>query len=303
MPGDQIRIEYATLEQTANRFTTLAESETESLNRILYCLQLLQDGAWRGEAANAFFAEMDEVVVPALRRLIATLQQGNTLAQHLRQILREGEEEAAQLFRGQKEPGPTSNHGAVTEDNGRRVDSVKTETPTPSAKPVEEASAAKGQTSAGNATLTLSENGLNFIILREGFRDHPYNDSKGHATIGYGHLLHRGPVTAADRQQYSQPLSKAAAREILSQDIERFATVIRQEVRVPLNQHQFDALVSFTFNVGNSAFRNSTLLKELNNGHYEKIAYEMGRWTDHGNKGKITRREWEGKIFNNGEYP
>ena len=72
-------------------------------------------------------------------------------------------------------------------------------------------------------------------------------------------------------------------------------------VKVPLNQNQFDALVSFVFNVGNNAFRDSTLVKVLNAGHFDQVPTQLRRWIrDNGKivKGLINRREKEIALWN-----
>ena len=71
-------------------------------------------------------------------------------------------------------------------------------------------------------------------------------------------------------------------------------------VKVPLKQHQFDALVSWTFNLGPYNLMNSTLLKELNSSNYSKVPSEIKRWNKSNNKvldGLVKRREAEAKMF------
>ena len=76
-------------------------------------------------------------------------------------------------------------------------------------------------------------------------------------------------------------------------------------MRVPLAQHQFDALVSFVFNVGGGAFRESTLLRELNAGDYDAVPRELNRWVKAGGRtlpGLVRRRGAEGVLFSRGKY-
>src|SRR3979411_2091293 len=125
----------------------------------------------------------------------------------------------------------------------------------------------------------LSDRGLSFIERHEGYVDHLYNDSNGNCTIGYGHLLHHGGCNSSDRARYPHGISRAQARNLLRADVGVAERAVRSDVHVRLNQHQFDALVSFTFNIGTNAFRSSTLLRLLNQGHYSQVPAQMMRWT------------------------
>ncbi len=96
----------------------------------------------------------------------------------------------------------------------------------------------------------LSTAGARFIGAWEGFRGAPYNDSRNNATIGIGHLLHLGPVTAADKAKWGT-ITYAKALAMLQADA--YSNGIRpveQNVKVTLTQPQKDALICFCFNVG-----------------------------------------------------
>ncbi len=156
--------------------------------------------------------------------------------------------------------------------------------------------------------LQVSENGKKLVRDAEGFFSKPYNDPAGHATIGYGHLLHRGNVTAADRAQWGT-LSEPQARKLLDKDINEVAAQVKSLVKVPVTQGQFDALVSFGFNLGTGkgGLGDSTLLKKLNAGDYAGAQKEFGRWvhaTDNSGNvitlpGLVTRRANEAALFGN----
>lgn len=144
----------------------------------------------------------------------------------------------------------------------------------------------------------------------EGYRRFPYNDPAGHATIGYGHLLHLGNVTPWDRARYPLGLSVSQALELLRRDCARAELSVRLNVTRPLGQGQYDALVSFAFNVGTGAFAGSTLLHEVNL-HLGapgagRIHDEFLRWNHAGGRvipGLTRRREAEAKLYLQGVYP
>jgi lysozyme len=126
----------------------------------------------------------------------------------------------------------------------------------------------------------------------EGLRLTAYLDGGGVWTIGYGH-------TGADvRAGLTIPLSEA--ERLLTRDLRTAEGHINDAVEVKLTQDQFDALVSFVYNVGGGAFRSSTLLKLLNAGDYEGAANQLLRWDkDNGKRvqGLANRRQEERKLF------
>jgi GH24 family phage-related lysozyme (muramidase) len=137
----------------------------------------------------------------------------------------------------------------------------------------------------------LSDRGLDMLKSFEGLRLDAYVDSVGVQTIGYGHT---GDVQAGDR------ITQQQAEQLLQKDTAWAEEAVADNVDVPLTQDQFDALASFTYNVGEGAFENSTLLKKLNAGDYEGAEAEFGRWT-HGDgqqiEGLVNRREAEAALF------
>lgn len=149
-----------------------------------------------------------------------------------------------------------------------------------------------------NEDMVISKRGLDFIKKHEGFRNHPYLDPVGIPTIGYGftYYLDGTRVTMDD-----EPLTMLKATEMLLKVVEIYEDAVNELVEVELTQNQFDALVSFTFNVGSGAFKNSTLLKRINNDPNDPdIDYQFKRWNKAGGKvlkGLKKRRNMEAWMY------
>lgn len=142
--------------------------------------------------------------------------------------------------------------------------------------------------------MRASDDCFKIIEHFEGYRDTAYRDGKGVVTIGYGHT---GDVAMGDTCTNEQ------AVEWLKQDITTAEHDINTMVHAPLNQNQFDALVSFVFNIGAGNFRDSTLLKFLNLGNYTAAAHEFARWVFVAGKtsnGQKERRLKEQLLFEKG---
>lgn len=139
--------------------------------------------------------------------------------------------------------------------------------------------------------MNISERGIDLIKQFEGVRLHAYDDGVGVVTIGYGHT--KG-VRWGDR------ITQDEAENLLQQDLVAFERCVADAVDVPLTQSQFDALVSFAFNVGCGALRRSTLRSVLNAGDYEGAADQLLRWNRGGGRvlrGLVRRREAERALF------
>ena len=152
---------------------------------------------------------------------------------------------------------------------------------------------------------TLSQAGVEFIARFEGFRGTLYDDAAGHCTIGFGHLVHHGRTNGTESAEFRNGISRERGLELLADDAAKAAQAVVERVQVPLAQHQFDALVSFVFNLGAGAFAESTLLRELNAGHYDAVPPQLDRWVKAGGKtlqGLVRRREAEGVLFSQGRY-
>lgn len=146
--------------------------------------------------------------------------------------------------------------------------------------------------------MRLSKNGIDLIAEFEGFRSKPYLDSAGVATIGYGSTFYMDnkKVTMQD-----EPISECDARILLVLVANKFADQVDDSVGVTLNQNQFDALVSFTYNLGIGALRRSTLLRKVNANPKDKsIAREFERWVIAGGRvlnGLVKRRKKEAELY------
>ena len=146
-------------------------------------------------------------------------------------------------------------------------------------------------------TMKTSPAGLTIIKKFEGFRAKPYRCPAGVPTIGYGSTYYADgrPVKMTDA-----PVTEAQAQELLQATLAKYEACVNGAVKMPINQNQFDALVSFTYNVGCSAFRNSTLLRQLNQGYEPQAAAQFNRWTLGGGKvlaGLVSRRAAERALF------
>ncbi|WP_434525611.1 lysozyme [Photorhabdus asymbiotica] len=139
--------------------------------------------------------------------------------------------------------------------------------------------------------MKLSEKGFELIKHFEGLRLHAYQCSANVWTIGYGHTagVRLGDVINAEE-----------ADIFLHRDVADAERTVNNAVSVSINQHQFDALVSFVFNLGAGNFRSSVLLKKLNAGDYAGAAGELLRWVNAGGQklaGLVRRREAEKMLF------
>lgn len=140
--------------------------------------------------------------------------------------------------------------------------------------------------------MKINQVGLDLIKSFEGCVLTAYKDIVGVLTIGYGHT---GPDVYEDLK-----ISQQEAEELLKDDLVRFEIGVDSMVKVPMNENQFAALVSFAFNVGLANLRASTLLKMLNNKLYNQASKQFVRWDKAGGAhvpGLLRRREAERDLF------
>jgi len=148
----------------------------------------------------------------------------------------------------------------------------------------------------------VSRSGLDFIPKHEGCYLKVYKDIAGLETIGYGHLIKPG-------ENFSKGITHEEALELLKKDTDEAIDAIKRYIKIELTQNQFDALVSFTFNVGGGALKRSTLLKLINSGNTEGIRDSFLMWNKARVEGKLRsvkgltiRREKEARLFLEEKY-
>ena len=136
--------------------------------------------------------------------------------------------------------------------------------------------------------------GLALIKQCEGFSPLPYLCPAGRWTIGYGHLL-----TQTERATYAG-MDEAWAARLLASDVVRAEAAVRQFITLPLGQNQFDALVSFTFNLGSGVLQRSTLRAVINRSEASAVPVQWMRWVWGGGKklpGLARRRAAELALY------
>lgn len=124
--------------------------------------------------------------------------------------------------------------------------------------------------------MKISSNGIELIKQFEGLSLKPYLDAVNIPTIGFGSTYYEDgtKVTLKDK-----PITEQRAIQLLEYIANKdFGNNINKVVKVGLNQNQFDALVSFSYNIGNGNFNSSTLLKLLNQGFYNEASMQILRW-------------------------
>jgi lysozyme len=139
------------------------------------------------------------------------------------------------------------------------------------------------------------QKGLDLIKSFEGLRLDAYICPAGVPTIGYG-------TTKVNGQSIKVPstITESQANDYLKSDVKSFEQAVNSAVSVPVTQNQFDALVSFTYNLGPGNLRSSTLLKKLNARDYAGAADEFPKWNKSGGKelaGLTRRRNAERDLF------
>lgn len=153
---------------------------------------------------------------------------------------------------------------------------------------------------SGAKIQTISPNGIKLIQSFEGFSSKAYDDGVGVWTIGWGTIRYENGV----RVKRGDSITVERALELFMHDLKSFEKAVREAVKVPLTQNQYDALVSFTYNVGIGALQGSTALRKLNVGDYQGAANALLSWNKGRVKGKLVelkgltrRRNAERDLF------
>ena len=137
-----------------------------------------------------------------------------------------------------------------------------------------------------------SQDGIDLIKEFEGLRLESYYCAANVLTIGYGHTsgVYEG-----------QTITEHDAEELLRKDLLWFEQEVSRLINVPLTQHEFDAIVSFTFNCGSGALSDSTFRRRINSGEDKATCFqeEFIRWTSGGMPGLIRRRDAEVQLATN----
>jgi len=145
----------------------------------------------------------------------------------------------------------------------------------------------------------VNAEGLKIIKQWEGLKLTAYKDGGGVWTIGYGHTSAAGaPIV-----KQGMKITNEEAERILRNDLDKFEADVVRLVKVPLNDNQFAALVSFHFNTG--ALGKSTLLKKLNKGDYKSVPSELMKWVNDNGKrvqGLVNRRSAEVGLWAKGSF-
>lgn len=158
--------------------------------------------------------------------------------------------------------------------------------------------------------MQLSKAGRDFLVKEEGLIPRKYRDHAGYWTLGVGHLLTSKELSTGVVRilgvdvNYNNGITRLQAEELLDQDADYYENLINSTTVGGLApafwQYEFDALVSFAFNIGGTAWRKSTARKMLLDGKSRQVPHQMQRWIY--SAGKIDRvlvgrRKREGKLF------
>ena len=144
--------------------------------------------------------------------------------------------------------------------------------------------------------MNISEEGISLIKKFEGCELRSYQDAVDVWTVGYGHTKDVKP---------GQMITKEEAEEMLIEELTEYCSYVKTAVEVPLHQNQFDALVSWTYNLGPTNLNSSTMLKKLNAGEYEDVPAQIKRWNKAGGQvleGLTRRRNAESLLFEGKEW-
>ena len=141
----------------------------------------------------------------------------------------------------------------------------------------------------------VTDDGLALIKRFEGFAPEIYVCPGGWPTIGYGHV-----VRDDERERFVDGIDEATAEGLLRRDVEAAQRSVLRLIRASLDDGRFDALCSFTFNLGAGALQRSTLRRKVNREEHDAVPDEFRRWVWAGGrklKGLVRRREAEAAFY------
>ena len=136
--------------------------------------------------------------------------------------------------------------------------------------------------------MAIAKSTLSFITKEEGLRNKAYKDSKGLWTIGVGHL-----IKPDEKHLLTATLTDQEVEELLQSDLKWCQDAVDNHVKVPLTQNQYDALYSLCFNIGETNFKRSTVVKRINDGDYHGAADAILMWNKPPELKKRRKRERE----------
>lgn len=142
----------------------------------------------------------------------------------------------------------------------------------------------------------VSPSGVDLICNFEGLRLKAYDDGVGVWTIGFGTTKYPNGI----RVKKGDTCTLDQAKAYMQNDLKSFEQTVNNTVKVPLNQNQFDALVSLAYNIGTNAFSKSTLVKKLNSNDIRGAADQFDLWVNAGGErmqGLVNRRTVEKALF------
>ena len=194
-------------------------------------------------------------------------------------------------------PTPQIIYNNICITSAQKTNPVVSSTYTPTQTPVQPV----------NKIEVISRKGFLFVLHYEGFTDRLINDGGGHCTIGYGHLVHIGECNGDPSEQpWKWGITRDDALKLYGSDVEKYEKDVVTNVTVPLNQCQFDALVSFTFNVGMGKTSPARkIFAELNKGDYDIVKNTFIQYQYSGGVpllGLEKRRKAEINIFTTCKY-
>jgi lysozyme len=141
--------------------------------------------------------------------------------------------------------------------------------------------------------MAIAKSTLEYITKEEGARNKAYKDTRGLWSIGVGHLIKEN-----EKHLITATLTDEQVEELLRSDLKWCSEAVESSVRVPLSQNQYDALYSLCYNIGSTAFKNSTVVKRINNNDIKGAAEAILMWSKQPEL--LPRRKREKELFLSG---